>query len=269
MIENIKLAKFREEFKKFKDTDEYKNRKSQSRFLEIAQLTIKELLKRGKIRNEDLTALIQMFGHHCSNENFQRHLRNLQLSSDLEEGIFNKFIEIGEYGYTGRGKATIKGLNEEQLDAVRQLLEDILNAETVEDAKNSYSKFSEKRTPQVGGGIFSPWLYYLQPEYCPLVTGPAGQFLYLIGWKGAYDQAIDLFVRLKDEVDVKDLGFIDAFLWEEERRNKILIKKPRPDGNWEMELLRNKRQIILYGPPGTGKTYRTKKIATDLLGLGV
>jgi len=265
MIKNINFEEFRKEFKKFSDTEEYKNRKSQSRFIEIAQLTIKELLKKGEIRNEDLTALIQMFGHHCSEENFQRHLRNLQLPTDVEEEIFNKFIEIGEYGYTGRGKAAIKGLNEEQLDDVRRFLEDILNSETVEHIKNAYLKFGEKRTPQVGGGIYSAWLYYLQPEFCPLVTGPAGQFLYMLGWRGAYDEAIDLFVRLKEEVNEKDLGFIDSFLWEEERRNIILTKKHTPYKNWEMELLRYKQQIILYGPPGTGKTYRTKKIATDLL----
>ena len=234
----------------------------------FAQQTIKELLKRGYLRNEDLTALIQMFGHHCSKENFQRHMKNLRLSSDAEQEIFDKFIEIGEYGYTGRGKAAIKGLNEEQLGAVRQLLNHILRSENVEHVKNAYMKFREKRTPQVGGGIYSPWLHYLQPEYCPLVTGPAGQFLNQIGWNGAYDEAIDFFSRLKEEVDETDLGFIDGFLWEEERRKRILVDGKKTDKNWEMELLRNKRQIILYGPPGTGKTYRTKKIAIDLLGSG-
>jgi hypothetical protein len=265
MIEKINLGKFRDEYRKFKETEDYRNRKSQSRFIEIAQLTIKDLLKKGKIRNKDLTALIQMFGHSCSRENFQKHLRNLQFSPFVEDQIFSKFIEIGECGYTGRGKAAIQGLSEEQLDDVRHFLDDVLNAKSLGDIKDAYLVFREKRIPQVGGGIFSPWLYYLRPEFCPLVTGETGKFLKRLGWKGEYDEAIDLYSMLKDEFNETDLGFIDAFLWNEDRRNGILFEKRKPHENLEMDLLNNKKQIILYGPPGTGKTYRTKKIAIDLL----
>jgi hypothetical protein len=265
MIEKINFGKFRNEYRKFIETEDYKNRKSQSRFIEIAQLTLTELLKKGKIRNEDLTALIQMFGHSCSRDNFQKHLRNLQFSTYVEDQIFSKFIEIGECGYTGRGKAAIQGLSEEQLDDVRHFLDIVLKAESLGDIKNAYSEFREKRIPQVGGGIFSPWLYYLRPEFCPLVAGAIGQFLYRLGWRGEYNESIDLYLRLKEEVGETDLGFIDAFLWTEERRNGILFEKRKSHENREMDLLRNKKQIILYGPPGTGKTYRTKKIAIDLL----
>lgn len=268
MIENINLEKFREEFKRYRDSEAYEERKSQSRFIEIAQTTIKELLKKRKITNDDLTSLIQMFGYHCSKDNFLRHLKNLKLSEDFEEEIFNKFLEIGEYGYTGRGKAAVKGLSEDQLDDVRLFLEDILNAETLDEIKKACTEYKEKRIPQVGGGVFSPWLYYLQPEFCPLVAGPISQFLYHLGWSEAYDEAIDLFSRLREEVNERDLGFIDGFLLEEERRNRILIAAHEPYQNWEMELLENKKQIILYGPPGTGKTYKTKIITINLIERG-
>ncbi len=44
-----------------------------------------------------------------------------------------------------------------------------------------------------------------------------------------------------------------------------VIEKMSPTEREIMNILKDKRQIILYGPPGTGKTYIAKKISTKLI----
>jgi len=265
MIENINLKAFKREYEKFKETNDYEKRKSQTKFIEIAQQTIRELLKKEKIKNEDLTALIQMFGHHCSKDNFKTHLSNLKFSGEAEEQILNKFIEFGEFGYTGRGKAAINNLNDEQLEYVKQFIEEIFKSGSVDQIKSACAKFENKGIPEVKIGVYSPWLYYLRPKFCPIITGPATKFLKKIGWSGLYNDAIDLFQKLKGVINEENLGFIDSFIWEEERRNSILAKQSRATKEIFISIIEAKKQIILYGPPGTGKTYNTKKIAIKLL----
>jgi hypothetical protein len=265
MIENIKLEVFKREYEKFRESQDYANRQLQTSFCEVARPAMLGLLKNHKITNEHLTALIQMFGHHCSEENFLRHLMNLELDKEAEDAIYMKFREIGQCGYTGRGKAAIKTLNEDQLGYVKLFLHAVAYANSKEQIKQAYSEYKEKRVPEVTSGVYSPWFYYLQPEICPLLTGPASQFLAQIGWRGDYGEAIDFFGTLRGEVRERDLGFIDAFLWEKERRDKIMRNIRRGPKSSQMALVEAKKQIILYGPPGTGKTYFTKKFTVDLL----
>ena len=50
-----------------------------------------------------------------------------------------------------------------------------------------------------------------------------------------------------------------------EKIQKTITKREKIDRLWVLDVLNNKKQIILYGPPGTGKTYNTKEMAVALL----
>ena len=270
MIGIINLELFKREYRKFRKTKDYSYRKSQSRFVEIAKLIIKELIKKEEITNKDLTALIQMFGANCKKETFYSYLLNLKLPKDVREDIYNKFIAIGETGYTGRGKAAVKGLNETQLKDVQELLKSASEAKTKDEVKKSYIKYKKKNVPQVTRGVYSPWLHYLQPKICPLIAGPVSSFLLKLGLdrSTSYSDLIDIFEELKHVVDEEDLGLIDQYFFGEERINILLVNHTVAYKDALTSILENKKQIILYGPPGTGKTYRTKIIAIGLVRWG-
>jgi len=229
---------------------------------EIDLSVIEELLKKEEIMNEDLTALIQMFGNNCKKETFYNYLKTLKFSKDVERDIYRRFIDTGETGYTGRGRAVIKGLDESQLKVVKNFLSSISKAETKEEIKTACEEYRKKEIPQVTRGIYSPWLHYLKPKICPMIAGPIATFFKNLGFgeNTSYSDLIEIFERLKSSVGEEDLGLIDQFFWNEKRRNSIIKYK-----STIMSLLENKKQIILYGPPGTGKTFITKKIAVNFI----
>jgi len=278
ILSKIDLEKFEKEYNEYRNSDDYKSRQSQSKFIEVAQMVIRELLKKEKISNEDLTALIQMFNVSCKKGTFQKYLKSLHFSEEIEKEIFNKYIEIGQCGYTRVGKATIEGLSSEQLDTIRTFLKKIDNSENADQIKAAWREYNEMEIPIVTIGIYSPWLHYLKPELCPLIAGPVRAFLKKIGWNGDYSDAMDFFNILKNKVNEDNLGLIDFFLFNEKRVNSIL----RPENSKEDSRLRNeqdnknhinillekKKQIILYGPPGTGKTFFTKRIAVSFIKKG-
>jgi SpoVK/Ycf46/Vps4 family AAA+-type ATPase len=269
MINNIRIDLFKREYKNFKNSQDYKFRESQRRFTEIARQVIKELVKKEEITNEDLTALIQMFGFNCKKETFLKYLKKLGFSEKLMNEIYDKFLKYGESGYTGRGKAAIRNLNEAQLEEVKNFLISIVNADTKEKVKKAFREFRDKQIPQVTYGIFSPWLHYIKPTICPLVAGNASKFLKKLGWKGDYEEAIDRFEELKKLVEEEDLGFIDIFLLDKKNLDDLIENSERSETERLetdiLDILEKKKQIIFYGPPGTGKTYVTKRFAIYIM----
>lgn len=268
MIEKIDLKAFVREYRKFQQSEDYAGRKSQLRFVEIAQLILKEFIKRDNITNDNLTSLIQMLAFNCTKETFLKHLKKLELPNERENLIYDKFIDYGETGHTGRGKFAIRGLDESQLEAVHELLKSVSEAKDKEEVRNIWEKYKDKRVPQVTSGIFSPWLYYLQPKICPLATGHAAEFYFKkLGWQRdvGYGDLIDFFDVVKKLVGEQELGLLDRFFLEPELTDRILIDVNRKSDGIFQALIENKNQIIFYGPPGTGKTYKTKAVAVDII----
>ena len=120
-------------------------------------------------------------------------------------------------------------------------------------------------------GVYSPWLYYIQPSICPIVAGGVDEFLYAAGWDGDYIKAMDLFKDINSIIGENDMGLFDAFLWHTDRWKKIISKERQSKDSGEThdsnvyELLLSKKQVIIYGPPGTGKTFSTKRITVSLI----
>lgn len=270
MFEKLNVNMLTTAYEEFKKSEDYQFRKKQTRFIEIAQLIIVELLKKTALSNNDLTALIQMFGYRCKRENFLKYLKSIHLSKDKEDYIYNQYIQINEMGYTGRGRSAITGLTNDQLAEVKKMLDAVATAKDYIQVRQDISHYDDLRIPQVTSGVYSPWLYYLKPSICPLVAGTVTEFLNTLGWDGNYITAMDLFKEIAEVIGEKDLGFIDAFFWNEGWKKIVVTKQNDREGKvTEADtvniLLKAKKQIILYGPPGTGKTYNTKEIATTII----
>lgn len=84
-----------------------------------------------------------------------------------------------------------------------------------------------------------------------------------IGELTSYDNIVDLFIKFSEqyqELFIKTGAALGI--------KKCIGMKLEMETNKIVEILKQKKQIILQGAPGTGKTYATASIALSLLGVG-
>jgi 5-methylcytosine-specific restriction protein B len=264
----------RDFYNSYKGTGDYEQRRMQTSFASLARITIAELLKKEKLTNGDLTALIQMFGAFSSSENYLKYLRKLKLSRGVSEDIekeYNLLAGQGIRGYTSVGKSAIIGLTPSQLGAVKQFLASVANG-NISQIKDAVRSFEAKNIPEVKRGVYTPWLHYLRPDVCPIINGPNKGFLKSIGWTGDYVEAIDFFQELGGIVGEKNLGMIDSIFWKKQIAKRFidLYKNPPKENKKQKDNPMKTRRsrdlnIILYGAPGTGKTYNTINKALEII----
>jgi len=139
-------------------------------------------------------------------------------------------IDKNIMGFTRPGLNSINGLNKTHLSKVKILLQSIRNAGDYDKAIKAIMEYELLNVPKITKGIYSPWLYYLQPTICPIINSGSIPFLTndMDGWKGIneeekYIQAMKVFKQLKEYFEETDLGFIDRFATK---------KYPRP--SWEI-----------------------------------
>jgi hypothetical protein len=163
----IALQKFYDQYRK---TDEYDRRRRQTVFARLARQIILELLKKDKLTNFDLTAMIQMFGAKSKANNFFKYLEKIRIDKQITENIRNEYDEKYR-GYAGTGKSAIQGLKAKELVEVKRLLDTVAHIDDIEKIKAATNIFEEEDIPQVKVGVFSAWLHYLRPDICPIVNG--------------------------------------------------------------------------------------------------
>jgi len=292
-ISDEEIDRIKQEYSEFKKTPGYEERKNQILFSDFARSIITKLLEKGQITNDNLTALIQIFGNGSSSENVKKYIDSLDLENPYSEEIFNKFVELGQTGFTGRGKAAVSGLTDQQLNSVREFLVDVAKIDVAKydsemKIRELVLEFENKDIPHIKSGIYSPWLYYLYPTVCPILAGPVKDYLRKLGWNSkSYLDAWDIMKQINQAIGETNYGFFDQFVYkmsegrgtetggsdekgenenQEVEKEKLLEKEKilkDIEDSWKnnkqstlmKKLLFNKKQIILYGPPGTGKTF--------------
>lgn len=216
-MDKKKSLEFKLLFEKFKLSEEYEQRKQQLCFVNVAKEIITETIKNRPLTNEHLTGLIQMFKVDCSNENFEKYLK-INISNEAKRNeISEQAYECGENGYTGAGLRKIEGLSNEQLDEIKILLSNAFNITRVEDAIELCIEYERKSIPLVTKGIYSPWLYYIQPAMFPVINDSHKPFLKWIDVPHKYGDCIRLYAKLKELTNEGELGILDAFTYEFEK----------------------------------------------------
>lgn len=93
--------RIRQEYNEFIKTPSYKEREEQLKFADFVRSIINELVQKETITNENLTALIQIFGHGSSPENVKKYITTLNLKKSFSTDILSKFFNMSQTGFTG------------------------------------------------------------------------------------------------------------------------------------------------------------------------
>jgi hypothetical protein len=205
------LVKFQELYEVFRNTEDYVNRVKQFAIVRVNKEIIQETLKHDPLLNEHLTGLIQMFKHGCKDGTFDKYLEQNIADKIRRDEISEEAYEINEWGYTGAGLNAVTNLTAKQLVMVKTFLLDAFAIKTIEEAIALCTRFDSNLIPLVKSGIYSPWLYYINPELFPILNNSHIQFREWIDMQPDYPSCIRDFNELKVLVNERELGVLDMF----------------------------------------------------------
>src|SRR5665648_1102395 len=108
---NERLEQIKNEYIEFKKTSCYEERKAHLEFADFARSIIEKLVQKDSITNENLTALIRIFGCESNIQSVKKDLDNsLNFDKMFSGEIFDIFIKNGLSGFADIGKIKISGL---------------------------------------------------------------------------------------------------------------------------------------------------------------
>jgi len=208
------ISQFINYYTTFKETTEYKERVEQFAVVDLHNQIITETLKNKPLTNEHLTGLIQMFKYGCSDETFDKYLKQNVTDKTRHNQLHDLAYKINDYGYTGAGLTAVRGLTNAQLEEVRSFLLKAFDVKTVDEAVTLCQNFDAKDIPLVTSGIYSPWLYYINPKLFPILNNSHKKFREWLELPSEYPACIKPFNELKDLVNESELGVIDRFAYD-------------------------------------------------------
>lgn len=211
MITEDKIKEFTSQFSEFKKLEIYQERQNQKLIAPLFKEIIWETLKNEKIENEHLTGLIQMFGWRCKPDNFRKYLELCVQDKVLCEKLIAQKTNTIQRGFTAIGKTAIEKLSNTELKKIRNFLLNAFSVKSVEEAVILCRDFESLNIPQVKQGIFSPWLYYINPTIFPMVNNSHHNFKKWYGVSKEYTDSIQEYHQFKDAVNEYDFAGIDYF----------------------------------------------------------
>lgn len=216
-----KYPKFIELYDAYHNSEDYAERVAQFAIAAVNREIIQETLKNEPLLNEHLTGFIQMFKYGCSDETFDKYLaQNITDPVRLEE-ISDKAYEVNKWGYTGAGLNAVTKLTPGQLRVVKKFIQDAFTTNSIDEALTLCSNFDNKSIPLVKSGIYSPWLYYINPQLFPILNNSHIKFREWMEIPADYPTCIKDFNELKVLVNENELGVIDYFAHNFEKYQKL------------------------------------------------
>jgi Cdc6-like AAA superfamily ATPase len=205
------LQAFVDLYEEFKLSDAFKERMAQKAIVPVFREIIREVLKYDKLTNQHLTDFIQLFKYNCTDGNFDNKLNALIKDVTVREKLSEQAYEIGETGFTNAGRTAISGLTPKQLSIVKQFLIDAFNVKTKEEAVALCRNYEKQEIPQVKKGIYSPWLFYINPVLFPIVNNSHDNFKKWLGLSKEYPSSIEEYHVLNEMISEPDFAELDFF----------------------------------------------------------
>lgn len=200
---------FLEVFGNYKQTENYKEREAQRVIIPLFRDILSEAVNIEPFTNQVLTDLIQIFKYNCSDETFDKKLEALVLDVEKRESIWNRAMENYVPGFTNAGKTGITKLNHEELSVVQKFLKDAFDVQSSKEAKDLVHQFELQNVPEVKSGVYSPWLFYINPTIFPIFNNSYKNFLTWYELPKDYEGVIEPFHELKSMVEEEDFSHID------------------------------------------------------------
>ena len=210
-MEESKIKQFAMEYHDFMNSSRMESRNRQIQLVPILREIIKETLKNDPLKNEHLTGLIQMLGAGCKMSTFEKYLKVNVNNSEKRDEILAKFKTLGETGYTGKGLNKIYKPKSEQLEKIKLFLKEAFSVKTIEHAVKLTKDFDDLKIPQVTSGIYSPWLYYINPKIFPIINNSTLRFREWLKMPSDYPSFIESANQLMSKVNETDHGRLDWF----------------------------------------------------------
>ncbi len=224
-MKDANLIQFKEHFEEFKFSEGYIARVKQYAIVPVFREIIRETLKNKTLTNDHLTGFIQMFKFNGSVKNFSKYLTQNIPDKIRSKELSDLMTQTNQKGYTNAGKAAINKLSIVQLNAIKLFLNKAFSISSVEDAVKLCKEIDAMNIPEVKKGVYSPWLYYINPQIFPIVNNSHDKFREWIGMSADYPSCIKDFGELKELVNEKDLGVLDMFAYYFDESYKLKVLK--------------------------------------------
>jgi hypothetical protein len=209
MMTSEQISEFKVLYEEYKESKAYSARKNQKVITEPFREIIWETLKNEPLSKVHLTGLIQMFGWRCKPDNFNKYL-DLCVSNETKRSLIrDKVVAIGEKGLTNIGKTAVTHISPAQVGKVKEFLLKAFEVKTVKEAIQFCKSFEQQQIPEVRQGIYSPWLFYINPRLFPLVNNSHKNFKKWHGFPEAYSDCIEGYHILNQAIGEPDLANLD------------------------------------------------------------
>ena len=152
-----------------------------------------------------------MFKYGCSEKTFDKYLK-LNVSDVTRYDELSKLAtKINQWGYTGAGLNSVTNLTREQLSSISEFLKQAFTTSTIDDAVKLSSNFDKLGIPLVKSGIYSPWLYYINPQIFVILNNSHNKFREWLDIPADYPSCLKNFNELRTLTNDTENGLIDKF----------------------------------------------------------
>ncbi|MDI1316897.1 AAA family ATPase [Flavobacterium sp.] len=210
-MRNALFPKFRELYQTYQSSRDYTERKKQFAVVPLNKQIIEETLKNNPLENEHLTGLIQMFKYGCSDKTFDKYLKQNVSDATRYDELSKLAVKIDQWGYTGAGLNAVTNLTQKQLSSCGDFLKEAFTITTIDEAVKLCADFDKLGIPLIKSGIYSPWLYYINPELFPILNNSHLKFRDWLDIPADYPSCIKDFNELRALSNDTENGLLDKF----------------------------------------------------------
>lgn len=202
-------------YEEFKQSEQYESRLKQRVFCNVARNILYYMVVNHKFDQDSVTGLIQLFKVNPSDAFVQRFLKEIANTSEDYNELYAMFIQCPCRGFTAVGRIKVP-MTEDNVLKMEAFLTSIFQAHSVDRIKAIVTEFMQLNIPYCTAGIYSPWLHYIHPNFCPISNGLVRRYLSFVhvpqNKSMDYPFMMDLLSELKDATGAEDYSILDQFI---------------------------------------------------------